>query len=176
MVFEVLDRDPRADRRVDEGEALGVRAVEQINQALLLPRRPRLAVKAGLPLLLRNFRVEFVDIRQWLAGLLRDRFDRLAVVPVLQQLVRRQRQQPGARRDRVFVAVGPVPVDAFEQRSLNDAVVGAVGVIPAVGHDGEWLRLHDGDGLRLLLREVAFGLLVLFVDYLFRCSRHLTLQ
>jgi hypothetical protein len=68
---------------VGEGHPLGGAFIEQIDDEELLPGRARIAIDAELPAVFGMFRIELVDVRQGLAGLLDDRLDRLLLEPPL---------------------------------------------------------------------------------------------
>jgi len=85
------------------------------------PRRPRLAVEALLPFVLRDLLVEFGGIGQGLVVPLHHRIDGLTVAPALQHFSRAYRDQLLGWRQAVPIA--PLTINASEDRAPDNIIL-----------------------------------------------------
>src|SRR5262249_51252263 len=142
LILQPLGRDRGAGRAANEREFGAVPRIQEVDDVLLHPRRPR-AVHAHVPLCPRNFGVQFIDIRQRHTGLFDDGFDGQFIFPVLHRLSYRPRQQPGPGWNLGAIGISPVAINTPKDDAADHAVGTAINSIDETVIDLHYL-VHWG--------------------------------
>src|SRR5262249_41716386 len=116
-VGKTFDGNLCPKRAVEKRVRLRRKRVEEVGNVLANPRSTGFAIQADFPLFLRDLRVEFINIRQWLAGACHHRVGRLAAAPALKCLSSAQSNKPLGWGD--AKGIGPFAIHTPQDRAAD---------------------------------------------------------